>query len=248
MLFNNIVYGEFSYKGTRKENQDAYFSLVKDKIAAFAVADGMGGYCLGREIAIAIVDALKKEIDLCNYFSYEYLSKLLNKKYFQINDFLYEKYRAKGILTGSTLSSICFVEDKYIVMNVGDTKICRIRDNKIETISKIHNVAAEQYEKGKISRLGYVKHNGKNILTQCIGMEKDISPHFDANKFFEGDYYIICSDGVYNYVDDDDILKIFLQKRIVDDEALRIICKEIVLKAYNDGSKDNMTMIAVKLL
>lgn len=248
MFLNNLVHGEFSHRGIRKENQDAYFSLVKDELAVFSVADGMGGYSLGGEIASAIINTLKREFNLCDKFCSEYISHLLDKKYIQVNDFLYEKYRSKSILTGSTLSTLCFVENKYLVINVGDTRVCRIRNNEVITISKIHNLATEEYEKGKISYLEYINHNEKNILTQCIGIEKNIKPYFSINNFCKEDYYFICSDGVYNYVNDDDFLDAFLEKRISTNEDIGLVCKDIVLKAYNNGSKDNMTMVAVKLI
>lgn len=248
MFLANVIHGNYSDKGIRRENQDAHFSLIKDKIAAFAVADGMGGYSLGREVALAIIDALKRELNLCDNFSAEYLSLLINKKYIQINDYLYYKYRSKSILTGSTLSTLCFVEDKFLAVNVGDTKICRIRDNEIITISKIHNLAAEQYEKGMISYLEYKNNNKKNILTQCIGIEKNIKPHFSINNFNKGDYYFICSDGVYNYIDEDDFLDAFLEKKAHTDEDIDQICKDIVLKAYSNGSTDNMTIVAFKIM
>ncbi|GIM30467.1 serine/threonine protein phosphatase [Clostridium polyendosporum] len=248
MFLANVIHGSYSDKGIRKENQDAHFFLIKDKIAVLAVADGMGGYSLGREVALAIVDAVKRELNLCDNFSIEYLKLLINKKYIQVNDYLYDKYRSKSILTGSTLSTLCFVEDKFLSVNVGDTKICRIRNNEIITISKIHNVAAEQYEKGIISYLEYKNNSKKNVLTQCIGIGKSINPHFSIDNFHKGDYYFICSDGVYNHIDDDDFLDAFLGKKIHTNEDMEMVCKDIVLKAYSNGSKDNMTIVAFKII
>ena len=248
MILNNLIYGEFSDKGVRRENQDAYFSLIKDELAVFSVADGMGGYNLGAEIAMAIVDALKREFGMCDRFSAEYVSGLLYQKYIQINSYIFDRYMANSILTGSTISTICFVNNKLVVGNVGDTKICRIRNKEVTTISKIHNVAAEQYEKGKISYLEYMNHSEKNILTQCIGIEENIAPYLAVGEVSPGDYYFICSDGVYNHVHDDDFLDVFLNKDIDSNEKMNLVCKDLVSKAYSNGSKDNMTMVAIRIV
>jgi len=248
VCLTNLIYGEFSDKGIRKENQDAYFSLVKDELAVFSVADGMGGYNLGAEVAAAITDALKREFNLCENFFTEYVTQLLYHKYIQINDYIYNKNIADSILAGSTISTLCFVEKKLVLANVGDTKICRIRNNEVTTISKVHNVAAEQYDNGKISYLEYMNHNEKNILTQCIGIEENIKPFLAVSNISSGDYYFLCSDGVYNHVHDDDFLDALLNKDIDTNEKMNLVCKDLVLKAYRNGSKDNMTMVAIKFV
>ena len=248
MCLTNLIYGGFSDKGIRKENQDAYFSLVKKELAVFSVADGMGGYNLGGEIAAAIIDTLKREFDYCDDFSAEYVSQLLYHKYIQINNYIYNKYVANSILTGSTISTLCFVERKLVFANLGDTKICRIRNNVVDTISKVHNVAAELYANGKISYFDYMNHNEKNILTQCVGIEENIKPFLAVSDFLVGDYYFICSDGVYNHVHDDDFLDTFLNQYIDTNEKMDLVCKDLVYKAYKNGSKDNMTMVAIKFV
>ncbi|MBC8060957.1 MAG: serine/threonine-protein phosphatase [Clostridiaceae bacterium] len=248
MFLTNLIYGEYSDKGAREDNEDAFFSIVKDELAVFSVADGMGGYNLGAEVSRAIINALKREFELCDRFSVEYVSQLLYKKYIQINKSIYQRSISNSIITGSTVTTLCFVENKFILANVGDTKICRIRNNEVITLSKIHNVAAEQYESGLITYLEYRKHSEKNILTQCIGIEGNINPYLAVGDFLRGDYYFICSDGLHYYVDEDDFLDVFLDKTIDTKEQMSVGCKDLILKAYRNGSKDNMTMVAIKFV
>ena len=196
----NFIYGCYSDKGKAQENQDVYLMEKDYNILTFAVADGMGGYKFGRETAKATIDAIKKELASCEDNSIDYLYYLLQHKYCQINEYIYKVGVQKSITMGTTLSMINIINDRYLLSNVGDTRIYSIRNNAIKTISKLHNVASQEYESGKITLEEYKSHNQKNVLTQCIGIDNIIKPYFVTDYIETEDILIICSDGVYNFI------------------------------------------------
>lgn len=233
--------------GKREENQDASFILEGGPVWTFAMADGMGGYSFGRETAVMALEAIKRELEALEQKSIEYLYFLLMKKYEQINTYIYDLAKSKSIKMGTTISMINFMEQKLIVSNAGDTGIYRIRGKNIETLSKLHNVAAENYEKGRIGFGQYKRHGQRNVLTQCIGLEKKIHPFFSIDNVMQGDIYIICTDGIHNFIDEDYLVHrlIFdgnIQRCFMDD-----MCKSVIGKALENGSEDNLSIIIVRI-
>lgn len=247
MLSSDLIWSEFSFKGRRVQNQDAYFSMVTRDLAVFAVADGMGGHQDGDKTAWAIINALKAELSVCNNFTTSYLQQLLLLKLSQINQFLYNNSQNSSIVTGSTISVICFVEKNIIVLNLGDTLIARIRNNSVAELSRLHNLAAEEYRNGHIMYEEYKKHDKRNVLTKCMGIEKNIEPHICIKEYEPKDYYFICSDGVYNFIENDDFMDELLDNQIDSNKALYTSCKNLVIKAYQNGSNDNLTFLGIKV-
>lgn len=247
MYLTNLLWVEVSNKGRREENQDAYMSMVGGDLAALAIADGMGGYSIGDKVAWNIITALEEELKLCDNFIPEYVALLLNSKYIQVNEYIYNSTKANSITAGSTISTLCFVDNKCISANVGDTLISRIRKGKFAILSKIHNIAAEEYEYGRITYSEYRNHDKKNILTQCIGVEPTISPYIFMTQYSSEDIYVICSDGLYNHIEEKDFIEKLNPLNISTKKQLETACSDLLEMAFNNGSNDNMTIIAVKI-
>lgn len=243
----NFIYGCFSDKGKGRENQDVYLIEINRNILTFAVADGMGGYEFGRETAKITIDAIKKEIGVCENNSIDYLYYLLQSKYIQINDYVYNFGIEKSIKMGTTLSMINIINDRYLLSNVGDTRIYNIRNSAIKTISKLQNVASQEYEMGKITLEEYKKHKQKNVLTQCIGIDKVIKPYFVHDYIEKGDIFILCSDGVYNFLTEEYLKDKLTNHSIGCNKDIECICKEIIEYAMKNGSDDNLTIMCIKV-
>lgn len=243
-----LVYGYYSDKGIREENQDALLTLPGKYMSTFGVADGIGGYEHGREAAKMTLDAIEGELRACDEFNTEYVFRLLEKKYEQINKHIYKLGQSMSMRMGTTLSLLSFIGEKYILSNVGDTRIYQVRDGAIKTISKLHNVAGEEYEKGAITYEQYKNHKQKNVLTMCIGMNSLIEPYFLVDSLKPKDTYIICSDGIYNFVSDEYLLNAFESKSFTSNSHMMDECRELGFKALENRGDDNLTIIAVRIL
>jgi serine/threonine protein phosphatase PrpC len=102
-------------------------------------------------VSEATVRALEAELKNNNEYSIDYIYRLLQRKYEQINDHIYSYSRSSGKVMVTTLSMINIVGYRMIISNVGDTKIFRIRDKKLTLLSKVYTVAWSQFELGIIN-------------------------------------------------------------------------------------------------
>ncbi len=136
---------------------------------------------------------------------------------------------------------------RMIISNVGDTKIFRIRDKKLTLLFKVHTVAWSQFELGIINEKQLNEHKQKHVLTKGIGGAEKIAPYFAKELVEDHDIYLICSDGVYNFLSEDKMIELFSTERTYTNQELDEICKKCVSIAFQNQADDNMSIIAVQI-
>lgn len=242
-----VRYGSYTCKGMRNENQDAMLIIDENKICTFVIADGAGGYSYGKQISKITIDALENEFKTISTDNINYIKLLIDKKYQQINAHIFKLEKEIGSRMASTVAMLNIVEGSYIVSNVGDTKIFLIRDDKIILISQVHNMAWELYENNEISYEEYKNHRSKNVLTRALGGSSTLKPYYNVDKLKENDIFIICSDGIHNYISDEEIKDKFSGEMKISNEDLNKLCFEICEICLSNKSNDNLSIIAVQV-
>jgi protein phosphatase len=198
----------------------------------------------GSRVGQLTLSALEDEFADGNAASLEYCYYLILKKIRQINKYVYDLSNEKGCTMGTTLSLVVFKDDSVLIGNVGDTWVCRVRDHQFKILSKIHSIAGEQYENGLIGYEEYKKHDMKHVLTQAIGTNDEITPYLAIEKVKEGDTFIICSDGVYNFIDEAEICRMISEAK----NNLKEACAKITKAAFENGSSDNMSIVIIRIV
>lgn len=245
--FSKIRFGSYTDKGRREENEDSLLLYHDNTLYSFGVADGAGGHALGKQVSEATVKALEDELKNNNEYSIDYIFKLLQRKYEQINNHIYSHSISSGDVMVTTLSMINIVGYRMIISNVGDTKIFRIRNKKLTLLSKVHTVAWSQFEFGLINEKQLNEHKQKHVLTKGIGGAEKISPYFAKELIADHDIYLICSDGVYNFLSEEKMIELFSTERTYTNQELEGICKKCVSIAFQNQADDNMSIIAVQI-
>jgi protein phosphatase len=235
-------FGAFSYGGIRERNEDYYEACEDSKGFLICVGDGMGGYDMGCAASRLSVEAITAEFKSCKEPSFEYIIKLILKKFEQINSHMLSYSEQNHIVMGTTLSVVFIQNNCFFCCNVGDTSIYKISGRKIKRISMLHNVAGEEYESGNITYEQYCRHPKRNILTQCIGINSGITPYTYVGELKREDCIVICTDGVHNYLSETE-----LQNVLSGVDSLEQGCKKAVEAAVHKGSTDNLTVAAVKV-
>jgi len=141
---------------------------------------------------------------------------------------------------GTTLVGAIIEDNHLAAVNVGDSRLYRIRDGGIRQITKDHTLVAEQQRAGKLTMEEARRHPQRHILTSALGISERPRIDLYRARVKSRDLYLICSDGLNDMLDDDKILGII---HSIPDKSLYKIGLSLVLQANLEGGFDNITVI-----
>lgn len=238
-----IIHSKIDKGVIRHSNQDAFIAGEITKNFTFAiVCDGMGGANAGNiasEIAV-------KTVSEYLYNSYrenmttDDIEKIIKSAISSANIQIFERATNNEALKGmGTTIAIAVVKDNDVVIaHVGDSRIYLVSDTLLQ-LTKDHSVVQSLIESGKISPKDASVHPRKNVITRALGVEEEVLSDTDFLTINSGQSLLLCSDGLTNFVDDNEILKIF-SKNETD-----AVCEKLVNTANKNGGGDNITVVTL---
>ena len=235
----------------RSSNQDSY--LINEKENLFILADGLGGHASGDIASKKVVKDFEEIIIKLrnNEISWPFKKKenlsieqnRLLAAALSCNRNIIAHGRKNSSLKGmgAALLGMSLEGTRLTAINVGDCRLYRIRNNTIKQLTKDQTLVGEEERNGRISAEEARKHPKRHILSNAIG-------HIDNNSKIdmleksikEKDIYLICSDGLYNLIDDDLILDII---RNNCNKSLYQMGISLIIKANMSGGTDNITVV-----
>ena len=231
-----MEFKSFSSKGNvRKNNEDNYL-LRKDPCYIIVVADGMGGHRAGDVASQMAVDIIKKyEFNFENNIFNEIqdLINLINNKIIKKGE---ENPEYKGM--GTTLSFALIYEKKLYIGHVGDSRIYLFRDNKLNKITTDDSLVNELIESGRLNPNEAFDHPQKHILTQALGIDKDINIETEEVELKDEDLLLLCTDGLTDMIREEKI-----GEMISNHSDLNTLTQKLGKKALENGGSDNITLI-----
>lgn len=226
----------------REVNQD--YVYVTDKPVGhvpnlFVVADGMGGHKAGDFASKYAVQVLEEHVRDHSGMGPELI---ITDAVREANRKIVEKAKQDTGLEGmgTTLVVATIIEHTLYFANVGDSRLYLIRD-EIKQLSKDHSLVEEMVRLGGINEEEAKHHPDKNIITRAIGAKDDVEVDFFEYRLQKGDIILMCTDGLTNMVDDDEIFRIVKGGRDVVETAM-----QLVEKANENGGKDNIGIVLVE--
>lgn len=223
---------------SRPNNEDVWIAMPE--IGFFALADGMGGHQAGEVAAKEAIDHLSssvKQIQPCDA-----LSRMLELKCAieKANAWVYQISKEEESLNGmgTTLCCLIWTEDAVIYAHVGDSRIYRFRNQKLELLTQDHSLFTKWLKTGKESHSPFPY---KNVITRAIGTAPKANPEVAICRHEEGDLYFLCTDGLTDVLELDEIEKIL---KLVP--SLEMATSELIQQAKIKGSSDNITILMVK--
>lgn len=225
----------------RKLNQDFVFASdepVGNLPNVYIVADGMGGHNAGDYASKCTVETVVREIRGCFEKS---PIRILSKAIRVANDQIRMRAREDSSLYGmGTTIVVAACLGKYLqVANVGDSRLYIVGD-KIRQITRDHSLVEEMVRMGGIGREEARNHPDKNIITRAIGARDTIEIDFFHEELKSGEIVLMCSDGLTNMLEDEEIESILKGQGTMEERADRLV------KAANEnGGKDNITVIVI---
>ena len=227
----------------RQINQDYVFASPKlqgNMPNLFIVADGMGGHNAGDYASKYTVDTIVSEIKK----SFEKNPTIIIKKAIQIaNKGVRQKASEDTTLYGmGTTVVVATIIGRYLqVANVGDSRLYIVSPDEIKQITKDHSLVEEMVRLGGIAREDARLHPDKNIITRAIGARDEVEVDFFTVELKPYDTILMCSDGLSNMLEDEEIKQIIDQNKGIGETA-----EDLVRAANNNGGKDNIAVVLIK--
>ncbi|MBI3560583.1 MAG: serine/threonine-protein phosphatase [Gammaproteobacteria bacterium] len=221
----------------RKMNEDAVLS--RPEIGVWVVADGMGGHEAGNIASRIVVEAFT---DMVKPAFLDDLVTSIETKLHDANSRLleYSEIMLEGRVVGSTFVCLAIHGQIGVCLWAGDSRLYRYRNNQLTQLSRDHSYVAELLEQGSISPQEALNHPEANVITRAIGTSQELYIDLDVFSLQLGDIYLLCSDGLYNAIDLQNIIK------QLSHPDLESTVKGLIDDALSRGAADNVSAIVVK--
>jgi serine/threonine protein phosphatase PrpC len=236
----------------RTHNED---SVAYDASCGLVVlADGMGGHNAG-EIASGItVSLITTEIK----HSLESMRPedrgeggedvgmiLLREKVQKANDSIYNSSQSQPQYAGmgTTVVAGLFYDNRLAVAHVGDSRMYRLRGEIFESITRDHSLLQEQIDRGMLSQKDARLSKNKNLITRAVGVDPAVEAEIQVYAVQVGDIYLLCSDGLNDMVEEDEISATLQMLRA----NLKLMARQLIEMANDNGGRDNVSVILVKI-
>lgn len=237
----------------RSKNED---SIGFDSALGIVVlADGMGGHRGGEVASNMTVDIIINEmqqslpkitageIDENSGFSME--SICIQDAVVSANEKVYTAAEAnpehKGM--GTTVVMLQFYNNSFSLAHIGDSRCYRLRSNKLEQITRDHSLLQELIDRGFYTPEEARNSMNKNLVTRALGIDPIVMPDIQEDIVLKNDIYLLCSDGLTDLVEDEDIYLTIMQFSANLEEAT----KQLITKANQKGGKDNISVMLCRI-
>lgn len=237
----------------RSHNED---SVAYDASCGLVVlADGMGGYNAGEVASGITISVMTTEIRGvlqnnsaadCDKNSGEELGVvLLRDKVQKANASIYHAAQSQPQFAGmgTTVVAGLFYDNRLATAHVGDSRMYRLRGEIFEPITRDHSLLQEQIDNGVISVEDSRLSRNKNLVTRAVGIDPEVEAEVHIHEVQVGDVYLLCSDGLNDMVEDDDISSTLqlLQSN------LALAASQLIQMANDNGGRDNVSLILIKV-
>lgn len=237
------IYSKIDIGKERSVNQDAFFAgEISQDIAFAVVCDGMGGANAGdvasqtavKTISEYIINSYRRKITIRDFL------KILKNAILSANITIYDmagKYEnLKGM--GTTVVVAVVMGNEVALAHVGDSRIYLVND-EITQLTRDHSVVQTLIESGEISPEAAVCHPRKNVITRALGVEEDVAVDTVELVLEDNETLLLCTDGLTNFVTDENILKTFKQNDI------SLVAEKLIELANVGGGADNITAVTM---
>ena len=220
----------------RRRNEDNYVATPP----LFAVADGMGGAQAG-EVASQLAASALEAGSSDGLEGTEQIDALIQEANRRIFDRASTDPTASGM--GTTMT-VALVDGMTVAIgHVGDSRAYLVRGEQMEQLTDDHSLVNELVKTGKLSQQEAQVHPQRSVITRAVGTDPDVDVDGFTIEAEDGDIVLICSDGLSDMVEDEEILEVMLQNRDDLDKAV----KALVSAANRGGGEDNITAVAFRI-
>ncbi len=173
-------------------------------------------------------------------------ARLVREQVLKANTSIYQAAQSQPQYAGmgTTLVVCLFYDNKVLVAHLGDSRLYMLRDGKFKQVTRDHSLLQEQIDSGLISAEQAKNAQHKNLVTKALGIDPSVEPEIHEYPAKPGDIYLLCSDGLCDMVEDEDI-GMAVQTFAAN---LKMAASHLVQMANDNGGRDNVSVILVRVL
>src|SRR5712691_7345029 len=235
----------------RKHNEDAF--LADDALGLYVVADGMGGHAAGevasgqavKSIREALVDGkpvLESFARSPTVETREHVAQLMERAILKACADIYAL--AGGDLgkrgMGTTVVALLAAGKKAVVGHVGDSRVYLFRNGRAHQLTEDHTIIQEQLKRGLITKEQISESENRNVITRAVGIQRSVAVDTLVTDVLPGDLFVLCSDGLHGYLQDEELPQLLAQER----GKLTDVLVDLGVKR---GGKDNVTVVCISV-
>lgn len=230
--------------GRKRQLNEDYVVAVQDTVGRFPnlfiVADGMGGHKAGEYASRETAEIMQETIFHSTKMGTE---EIFREALAAANQRVYQDARSSQEREGmGTTVVACTIEGKQLsVMNVGDSRLYLVNEEGIHQVTVDHSLVEEMVREGILTRDKAKNHPKKNIITRAVGVMADVQPDFFKAELKEGDRILLCSDGLSNMLEDEELQLIVNSVGSLEEKA-----RMLVDAANGNGGRDNISVILIE--
>ena len=239
-----LVYSYNSNKGRKEKNDDAV-SVSKNKQGAVIgiVCDGVGSHSNAAYSSNYIVSILEKEWKDLTFANFNNMKNWLYDRIEKLNTELYTKSKDNQKKMGTTIVTVAIFDNQVVVYNIGDSSAYGLtKDNVMNVVTVEDSFVGALISAGAITKEEAKSHPEKHVLTQALATRDNIDLHTFIDDLNNYDYFLLCSDGLTNMIEKEEI------QNIVRNDELSIAVNKLIDKCVERGGVDNISVAIIKNL
>ena len=236
----------------RSHNEDAVY--VNPALGLAILADGMGGYNAGEVASGMVTTLLGSELEKAFTLQEPHLPGrdgqsrahyLLETEIARANSSVYQAAQSQPQYAGmgTTLVMALFYDNGMTVAHIGDSRLYRLRGEEFLQVTRDHSLLQEQIDSGMLTPEQARHSQNKNLVTRAVGVDPAVEPEIRDYAVLPGDIYLLCSDGLNDMVEDEEI-GMTLQMLSAN---LELAATQLVQMANDNGGRDNVSVILVRV-
>ena len=238
----------------RGHNEDAVFA--NPNLGLAILADGMGGYNAG-EVASGMATmylsteleadfAKRSPSDVDSATGQRYAQRCLQDRIAATNSAIFHAAESQPQYAGmgTTLVTALFSDNTVTVAHLGDSRLYLLRGETFSAVTRDHSLLQEQIDSGMITAQEARFSQNKNLVTRALGVDPAVEPEIHDYPVLPGDIYLLCSDGLNDMVEDEEI-GMALQMLSAN---LELAAMQLIQMANDNGGRDNVSVILIKVL
>src|SRR5690348_1335825 len=228
----------------RSGNEDHFATEADEHGGLFIVADGMGGHAAGEVASEMAVKIVLRELTGLRDLETDGVDRRVRDALKTANRAIHERTLVEvdkqGM--GTTASVLLISGHRYLIGQVGDSRVYLLRDGALTQLTKDHSYVQEQVDAGFLTPEQARYHPYSNVITRCVGASPDVEPDVYRGEVKVGDIYLVASDGLTGMVDDRRLQTLLISRWTPDKKV-----HQLISEANGRGGLDNITAIVVEI-